>query len=273
MYYNLKPIIITSEYWNSKEGLSLYLRLFYIIKDAIIKGAIPENIKIPPSRTLAKDLQISRSTVIKTYELLVLEKYIISKQGSGYKIVSTKYENVALKKLTNYNSIYPAISKRALSFQKNRPKLEDKFFSKNIAFRPGLPPLDVFPVEKWSSLSQKYWKESTPSNLSNNPSEGLESLRQSISEYLKLNRNIDCDYKQIIIVQGSIHSLYLIGNILLDKHDKIVLENPTHPRTYRVFKSLKASIIPCNIDSEGININSVNEKNVKLTKVSGLIIT
>jgi GntR family transcriptional regulator/MocR family aminotransferase len=264
MYYNLKPIIVTSECWNSKADLPLYLRLYYIIKDAITKRIIPENIKIPSSRILANDLKVSRSTILKTYELLLLEKYIVSKIGSGYTTASTIYDSEILEKPTNTGSMYPAISKKAISFQKNKPVLTDNFSMKNIAFRPGLPPLDLFPVEKWSALSKIYWKECTPSILSNNPTEGLESLRQSVAEYLKLNRNIDCDYQQIFIVQGTIHSLYLIGNVLLDKHDKIVMENPTYPRAYKLFKSLKASIIPCSVDSEGININSVHDKNVKL---------
>jgi len=264
MYYNLKLIIVTSEYWNSKEDLPLYMRLYYIIKDAITKRVIPENIKIPSSRKLANDLKVSRSTIIKTYEMLLLEKYIVSKIGSGCTTASTIYGSETLKKPTSCVAIYPAISKKAISFQKNKPILTDNFSMKNIAFRPGLPPLDLFPVEKWSALSKTYWKECTPSILSNNPTEGLESLRQSIAEYLKLNRNIDCDYKQIFIVQGTIHSLYLIGNVLLDKYDKIVMENPTYPRAYKLFKSLKASIIPCSIDSEGININSIHDKNVKL---------
>lgn len=264
MYYNLKPIITASNHWNSKKNLPLNLKLFYAIKDAIIKSEIPENIKIPPSRIIAKDLLISRSTVIKAYELLSIEKYVIAKKGSGYMTTGHKYTQNIPHNATKNNPIYPAISKRVISFQKNRPTLTDNFTIKNIAFRPGLPPLDLFPVEKWAALSKEYWKESTPSNLSYNPSEGLETLRQSIAQYLKLNRNIDCDYNQIIIVQGTIHSLYLIGNALIDKHDKIVLENPTYPRTYKLFKSLKATIIPCPVDDEGININAIKEKNVKL---------
>jgi DNA-binding transcriptional regulator YhcF (GntR family) len=47
MYYNLKPIIVTSERWNAKADSPLYMRLYYIIKDAITKRIIPENIKIP----------------------------------------------------------------------------------------------------------------------------------------------------------------------------------------------------------------------------------
>lgn len=265
MYYNLKSIIIVSGYWNSKEVSPLYLKLFYAIKDAFIKNIIVENVKIPPSRILAKDLLISRSTVIKAYELLVIEKYLISKQGSGYFTTPNKFENIKLTvKETNYNSKYPPISKRALLFQKHRPSLTDNFSKKNIAFRPGLPPLDLFPIEKWNALSKVHWKETTPSNLSNNPTEGLETLRQSIAQYLKLNRNIDCDYNQIIIVQGTIHSLYLIGNTLINKQDSIVIENPTYPRSYKLFKSLKASIIPCQVDREGINIDSISENNIKL---------
>jgi hypothetical protein len=41
MYYNLKPIIVTSRRWNAKDS-PLYMRLYYIIKDAITKRIIRE---------------------------------------------------------------------------------------------------------------------------------------------------------------------------------------------------------------------------------------
>jgi GntR family transcriptional regulator/MocR family aminotransferase len=72
------------------------MRLYYIIKDAITKRIILRILK-SPSRILANDLKVSRSTIIKTYELLLLEKYIVSKVGSGYTTASTVYDSVYLK--------------------------------------------------------------------------------------------------------------------------------------------------------------------------------
>jgi GntR family transcriptional regulator/MocR family aminotransferase len=54
--------------------------------------------------------------------------------------------------------------------------------------------------------------------------------------------------------------LYLISNSIIDNGDKIGMENPTFPRAFNLFKSLKAEILPCEIDKEGIVLNNLNPK-------------
>lgn len=264
MHFNIKNIINSKDKRLEDNSLPLYQNLYSLLKNAITRGILLNKTKLPPSRILARDLNISRSTVIKAYELLTLEKYISSKQGAGYFVSHSKenYEILQLKETKNRK--YPRISKRAKLFEKYKYISTDNFSKNNIAFRPGLPPLDIFPVKKWKNLSNNYWREATPTSLSYAPSEGLDSLRISISNYLKLNRNIGCDFNQIIIVSGSLHSNYLVGNALLNKNDTIVMENPTFPRAYNLFKSLKAKIIPCNVDHLGIDINSIAIEKAKL---------
>ena len=82
--------------------------------------------------------------------------------------------------------------------------------------------------------------------------------------YLNIYRNINCDYNQIIITSGSLHSIYLIGNSLINKGDKVIMENPTFPRAYNLFKSIKANVIPCNVNKNGINIDEVVNTKAKL---------
>ena len=264
MFSTIKNIVNQSEFSLKNEKHSLYHNLYLILKDAIQKNTIPENTKLPASRTLATELNIARSTVVKSYDLLVLEKFATSKQGAGYFVSPQKssFEIFNDKKTNNYK--YPKISRKAKLFSKYKYVSTDNFSKNNIAFRPGLPPLDLFPVKKWKNLSNNYWRETTPTNLSYAPSEGLESLRFSISNYLKLYRNIDCDYNQIMIVSGSLHSLYLIGNTILDKNDTVVMENPTFPRAYNLFKSLRAKITPCHVDQNGMDIKSLKQDKAKL---------
>lgn len=242
----------------------LYQNLHFILKKVIKEKIIPNNIKLPPSRDLAKNLDLSRSTVVKAYDLLVLEKLAVSKQGSGYYVHAPRETSKEIEKSTFKNYRYPKISKRAKLFKKHKYISTDNFTKNNIAFRPGLPPLDLFPIKKWKNLLNNFWKEATPTNLSYAPSEGLDSLRISISSYLKLYRNINCDYNQIIITSGSLHSLYLIGNAILDKNDVVIMENPTFPRAYNLFKSLRANIVPCNVDNNGLNINLLCQNSAKL---------
>lgn len=263
MPFNIKNILKIYGFSTEKENETIYINLYNSLKKAIINRALNEKSKLPPSRVLAKDLEISRSTVIKAYELLLLEKYITSKIGSGYYVSSIKNKKIKV----NLNSQitkkkYSKISKRAKSFNKHFIKT-DANTNKGIAFRPGLPPLDIFPVNQWKNLLNFYWKTVKSSELSYANAIGLDSLRENIANYLKVYRNISCNVDQIIITSGSLHSLYLIGNTLLNKKDEIVIENPTYPRAYQLFGSLNAKIFATKVDKEGINIKKTKSDNPK----------
>ena len=265
MTYNIVTHLISLGSKKNNLNEPIYKRVFENIKKAIIDGDITYNTKLPSSRELAKDLNISRSTVIKVYDILTFERFIIAKKGSGYTVCYKQGSKSRNKKIIISKNKYPKISKKAKLFQENRYLSTDNFTKKNVAFRPGLPPLDIFPIKTWKNLSNAYWREATPTNLSYAPSEGLDTLRINIANYLKIYRNIDCHYSQIIIASGSLHSLYLIGNSLINKNDKVIMENPTFPRAYNLFKSLKADVVPCNVDKNGIKINTI--KNNSKTKL------
>ena len=252
MHYNIRNII------SINKGYPLYKFYFNEIKKSILNGRVSENQILPPTRVLSKDLSISRTTALKVYDLLLFEGLISSKKGSGYYVTYKK--NIYVKKAQKKYNLYPSLSKKSKLFKKNRYLSTDNFSKTSVAFRPGLPPLDIFPVNKWKNISNKYWRLSKPTDLSYAPAEGLEELRIKISNYLKIYRNIRCDYNQIIITSGSLHSLYLISNSILDNGDKIGMENPTFPRAFNLFKCLKAKIIPCDIDKEGIVLNNLNTK-------------
>jgi GntR family transcriptional regulator/MocR family aminotransferase len=252
LYYNFQNLI------ESKKEYPLYKFYSNEIKKIILDSRIIENQKLPPTRILSKDLNISRSTALRIYDILLFEGLISSKKGSGYYVIYKTSKNQE-KKIVNKHQ-YPKLSKKSELFKKNKYLSTDNFSKTGVAFRPGLPPLDIFPVNKWKNISNTYWRISKPSDLSYAPPEGLDRLRINISNYLRVYRNIRCDYNQIIITSGSLHSLYLISNAILDSGDKIGMENPTFPRAFNLFKSLKAKIIPCEIDDEGILLNKLKAK-------------
>ena len=265
MHFNILNILVSHGFGNKDDYQNVYINLYNSLKKAIINKVLDKNVKLPPTRILAKDIGVSRSTVIKAYELLVLEKYAKTIVGSGYYVSYTKnkiphnYLNPKLK-----IGGYPSISKRGRLFKKNVLIINHSRSSKGIAFRPGLPPLDIFPITQWKSLANEYWKTVRSSELSYSKSIGLESLRQNISNYLKIYRNIDCHLNQVIVTTGSFHSLSLISDALIDNKDEVVIENPTYQHAYHLFDSLKAKICAVDIDNEGIVIESAKCKSPKL---------
>ncbi|MEW4925126.1 PLP-dependent aminotransferase family protein [Algibacter sp. 2305UL17-15] len=264
MHFNIKSILDNNGFGNKDDYKNIYVHLYDSLKKAIITKALPDGVKLPPSRVLARDLEISRSTVLKAYDLLVLEKYVSSKVGSGYYIGTSKNKKIQYNLNVQFEKgNYPKISKRGMAFKKGLQIINAKSDT-GVAFRPGLPPLDIFPVNQWKKITNDYWRTVKSSQLSYSETGGLKVLRDNISNYLKLYRNIECHSDQIIITTGSLHSLSLIADALIDKNDDVVIENPTYPLAYNLFKSLKSTIHCTNIDEEGIVLKHMESQKPKL---------
>lgn len=263
----LNSLLISHGFSPDNREQSLYMKLSNSFISAINKKKLVKGYQLPPTRLLAKDMGLSRSTVIKAYEILCLENYIYAVQGSGYYVNDIKDKKIKYSLRTHKQiTKYPEISDRAGHFSSGIT-LMNRGHNKGIAFRPGLPPLDVFPVRQWQNLTNNYWRDIKYSDMSYSHALGLDCLRRNIADYLKMYRNIQCDYSQIIIVTGSLHSLSIIGDLLLNRKDEVVVENPTYANALAVFNSLKAKIIPAEIDSEGLSLDSLSHVKLKRGKL------
>lgn len=259
-FFAIDRILFQYTILSKKESSNKYVDLYWAIKNCILKHELPHGWVLPSTRVLCEALSVSRTTVIKAYELLLLEKIIISKPGSGNRInyLNTKFEDSRSATRVQIDSdLYPQISDKSKSFLKNRALL-NRLPTSNLAFRPGLPPIDVFPVNQWKKLLNIYWRHIKSSGLSYSKSTGLKEFKTSISNYLNISRNIKCDPDQIIIVSGSLQSLYLISNTLINRGDGVILENPLFPNVHSVFKSSEATLYPVELDKEGIDIKSLS---------------
>lgn len=257
------PIIlkkISDAYQNTlktnKQEDKLYILLYKLLLRMIVTMELPENTLLPPSRKLAIELQLSRSTVLRAYEILIFDDLITSLKSSGYLVKCKSDANIYLNEAHNLET--SQLSEIGKSFLK-LSNFNVSNSRENLAFSPGLPPLDIFPVTQWKNLTNMYWKEVKFSNLSYSPSSGIEKLKVNIANYLTLTRNINCDPSQIMIVSGSLQSLYLIGTLLVNPGEAVYLENPTFPNVHAVFKGLLAQITGIPLDKSGIRIDSLKK--------------
>lgn len=241
-----------------------YILLYRAVKQCILETELPSGWLMPPTRVLAVALQLSRTTVLKAYELLTLEKLIKAKVGFGNVIiynpeVFVKRKASAFKNKPSLIS-YPGFSEKGESYLQNS-SLINRFSSEHLAFRPGLPPIDVFPINQWKKLLNTYWRYVKSSGLSYSQSTGVLELKKSICSYLNVSRNIKAKPQQIVIVSGSLQSLFLVTETLINKGDDVVVENPLFPNVHSIFKSNQANLIPVDLDEEGIAIQSLALEN------------
>jgi GntR family transcriptional regulator / MocR family aminotransferase len=270
--YSLKIIKREMKQLPAAEGVIKYLQLYSAIKSNIDKELLPYKWHLPSTRDLSTALHLSRSTVIRSYEMLMLEKYITSKKGSGYWVslqLESKTKKLEMTERDVENS-YPTLSKRGHAFLKNRPLL-NRIFGSSLSFQPGIPPIDIFPMNLWKNLWNNYWSYIKSSELSYGQASGSDLLKIQISNYLRVSRNIKCLPSQIIIVSGSLQSLYLLANALVDDGDQVIIEDPTFPNVHAVFKSCLADLKTLSLDKNGMDISQFPEspkKPVKLIHVT-----
>lgn len=68
-------------------------QLYEQLRLAIVSGRLPKGMRLPASRTLARDLHVSRNTVLSAYEDLAADGWLSGRIGSGTR--TARHVNVA----------------------------------------------------------------------------------------------------------------------------------------------------------------------------------
>jgi GntR family transcriptional regulator/MocR family aminotransferase len=64
----------------------LYRRIAADLRRRIGAGRLPQGFRLPSSRSLARQLGVSRNTVIAAYDLLIDEGLLSAREGSGTRV-------------------------------------------------------------------------------------------------------------------------------------------------------------------------------------------
>lgn len=62
-------------------AVPLYRQLYESLREAILSGRLLAGTRLPPTRTLAEKLGVSRTTVVSAFDQLVTEGYLEARQG------------------------------------------------------------------------------------------------------------------------------------------------------------------------------------------------
>ncbi len=226
---------------NKELTLSVVKQLQDQLRIAILKGMLKAGDRLPPTRSLAKDLQIARNTVIQAYEQLIAEGYLVSIEGSG-----TYVDDIG--KLPEINKTM------SVPFLKEKVKKQDV-----ISFNAGNPDMVVFPRTKWAKLLKEACLHTeSDSNIFDNYA-GYQKLRQEISSYVYRVKGILCNYNQIVIVPGASGAIDILAKLFKGKHNKVVLEDPCINFVQNIFSHHGYEIDPVEVDAHGMDVTQLKK--------------
>jgi len=265
---NAAPFITVSL---AAAGVPVYRQIYETLRRAILSGQLPAESKMPSTRALAKQLAVSRMTIVNAYDQLLAEGYIEGVSGSGTfvarvlpeEMLEIRDEKTPENEMPAKNS--PILSKRGrllASFDHThlRASRTDRKFS---AFHPGIPAIDAFPFDVWSRLVSRRLKRMSVSLFGSGNPMGYEPLRRSVAGYLQTARAARCSPEQIFIVAGAQQGLALIAQVLVDEGDAVWMENPGHLGTRNLFAAAGAHIVSVPIDAEGFDLSFALKENKK----------
>lgn len=233
---------------------ALYTRVFRCLRDSIIDEVLPLKTRLPASRDLAKELNVSRNTILNAYEQLRAQGYVEAITGSGTWVVETLPENYlnvpSSDQPINSDQFFDlkVLSKRGSDFFEHAAASPNQWG----AFVPGVPDVTEFPHAELSKILNRLNRQPQVPNLIYTSDAGCTELKQALAAYLRIARSVHCDVDQIFITDGIHQAVDFISRVLCDVGDHVWVENPGYWGARNIMRMNGLAIHPMSVDHEGI---------------------
>ena len=228
----------------------LHRQLYDGYRDAILDGRLRPGQRLPSTRSLAHELQISRIPVVTAFEQLVAEGYVESQVGAG-SFVSRALPDQAPPGGKPAPAARPGPRRLPPSPLADPP---EPWFALAGAFRIGYPALDEFPTELWNRLVARHARTLSRRQMTYGDPMGLPALREAIADHLRTVRSVACSADQIMIVSGSQQALALASRALLAPGDPVWLEEPGYVGARDAFRVAGARVVGVPVDDDGLDV-------------------
>ncbi|UPG85970.1 PLP-dependent aminotransferase family protein [Luteibacter aegosomatis] len=235
----------------------MYVQIAGSIRKDIDSGRFQNGARLPGSRSMAVALGVSRTVVLMAYDQLKSEGYLESRSGSGAYVNTRVAHESVLRTFVEEPREAPGA-----------PRLS------RLARRAVLPaspdaqttvPGDVIdlaqPRIKSDPRSLKAWKQHLTALLRRRDTpdfpelQGAVALRRAVAGYLAIERSIEVDPDDILIVSGAQQARDLIARVLLDEGDAVGVEEPCHWSVRHTYEAAGARVVPCGVGAQGMDID------------------
>ncbi len=259
---------------NSDTSVPLHQQLYEELRQAILRGRLLRCQRLPSTRSLAKSLGISRTTVTQSYEQLLSEGYLETAVGSGTFVCAQLPEDLLHPTPVESAPRNPHPPSKLSEYGQALAQTDTSLLKEPeapISFRYGRPAFDQFPIQLWRKLLSRHcrlegdWQDYSTDFL------GYQPLRSAIARYLSRARAVKCDPEQILITNGTQQALYLIMRLLIDPGQVMALEDPGYLSARRIFLSQGAKLLPIGVDASGLivqNLANAASKPIRLVYVT-----
>ncbi len=251
MAHELSPTTISGvlDDWIASAG-PLYRRLAQGFRDAIEAVRLPPGTMLPPERTLAQTLGVSRSTVVAAFEDLKRTGHLESRQGSGTWVRGRSHlpdeGNVELLDELESHAIVRNIT--------GAPTDTIEFTAASVDCAPevneALLSLDAVGLARWS-------------NGNGYSPHGEEELRELVAQRLE-GLGVPTTPDQVLITGGATQAILLASRLFLEPGAPAVIETPTYGGAIDIFHAAGARLFTAELDDHGADPDELSDLFLRL---------
>lgn len=241
------PTRATTDDWTALAAVTpLHARVAMFLRRGLQRGVYPPHRALPPSRVLAEQLGVSRTTVQTALQQLVDEGLIVSRPRSGMYPVAASVPQEPTDDRVDWNQLLYQVAPPVPSIvEPDHAGFPYPFLSGQI--EPG-----EFPTRSWlkamnTAMSGRNLRVSLGDPREADDPELVAALRE---EVLAL-RGVHAGPDEVMITVGTQQGLALLRRALLGPGMQVAMENPGYVDAQRIFAQSGADMQYMTVDAAG----------------------
>jgi GntR family transcriptional regulator/MocR family aminotransferase len=254
------PTRLISPLWNSlaldrAAPHSLQDQIVGYFRDAVLSGRLKAGARVPSSRALASEHDVSRITAVQAYDRLVAEGYLVARPGAGLFVADSVPDHHLLPEPARVSRAptpsraarvvpllpVPAVSRRPLEI---------------LPLAVGIPALDEFPWADWARITTRLHRARPTDLLGYGEPQGESVLRVAIATYLGTARGIACTPDQVVIVSGAQQGIELAARVLARPGERAWVEEPGYLLGRAALATAGLAPVAVPVDAEGLDVGA-----------------
>jgi len=225
--------------WSAGRG-PLHAKLAAALRGAVERRMLLPGARLPSERELARQLMVSRSTVVAAYDTLRAEGWVESRQGSGTRVAPVRDRRIAGAVPEPLNPLY-------------RSLLEDDgdhVVSLACAINPAHPLLADAITAVAAAAPTGMLQTGGYLPL------GIPELRAALAE-LHTAAGLPTTPEQILVTTGAQQAINLCAGMFARPGDRVVVESPGFAGHLDTFRSSATRFVPVDIGPGGVDVDGV----------------
>jgi GntR family transcriptional regulator/MocR family aminotransferase len=246
---------------NASNGEPLYRQIVDQVIDRVRSGAFPPGYRLPPTRTLARELDAHRNTVVRAFEELQSAGFLVSVVGRGTFVTEEPPAEVPASPPARSGMPWGSLVSRAARAE---PLGRADVWARPAPLRDTVdlsrmqPGEDLLPHEALRRCLDHVLRSKGAAALAYAPREGLPKLRELIVEDLA-RLGVPARAEDVLITTGSQQALDLVARALIDPGDTFLVEDATYSGAINLLAAAGARVVGVRSDADGPELASLEQ--------------